>query len=398
MTSRKRGLLVAVLLVAILAGGAFVWHGRSAGKAAAASYETEAVSRGDLVHSVSANGTLNPVTLVNVGTQVSGTVNKLYVDYNSRVEKGQILLALDDSLYMAQSRQSQANLRNAQAALELAQANEQRARGLYAKEYISKQDLDTAVTAVKSAQAQVQLAQAQADKDRVNLAYTQIHSPVSGTVVDRLVDVGQTVAASFQTPTLIKIAQDLAKMQIDSSFAEADVGSIRVGQSARFTVDAFPNRQFQGRVSQVRLNPTTVQNVVTYDVVISVDNSDLTLLPGMTAFVTIGVEKRDNVLMVPNAALRFRPRQEDGKTRTKSTGAAAARPDKSERKGGPMGTVYVLRDGKPKPVRIMTGITDNRHTQVVSGELAAGDLVITGSTDDTGTQQTPQSSVRFRVM
>jgi HlyD family secretion protein len=299
---------------------------------------------------------------------------------------------------MAQSRQSQANLRNAQAALELAQANEQRARGLYAKEYISKQDLDTAVTAVKSAQAQVQLAQAQADKDRVNLAYTQIHSPVSGTVVDRLVDVGQTVAASFQTPTLIKIAQDLAKMQIDSSFAEADVGSIRVGQSARFTVDAFPNRQFQGRVSQVRLNPTTVQNVVTYDVVISVDNGDLTLLPGMTAFVTIGVEKRDNVLMVPNAALRFHPRQEDGKTRTKSTGAAAPRTDKSERKGGPMGTVYVLRDGKPTPVRIMTGITDNRHTQVVSGELAAGDLVITGSTDDTGTQQTPQSSVRFRVM
>jgi HlyD family secretion protein len=395
MTSRTRNLLVSASIVVIAAAAAFFWHGRSSGSAAAGAYQTEAVSRGDLVHSVSANGTLNPVTLVNVGTQVSGTVNRLYVDFNSRVHKGDVLLTLDDSLYSAQSRQSQAGLLNARATLELARSNEQRARGLFAKEYISKQDLDTAVTAVKSAEAQVQLAQAQADKDRVNLAYTQIRSPVSGVVVDRLVDVGQTVAASFQTPTLIKIAQDLTKMQIDSSFAEADIGSIEVGQAARFTVDAFPDRQFEGRVSQVRLNPTTVQNVVTYDVVISVSNADQTLLPGMTAFVTIAVDKRTDVLMVPNAALRFHPRQAESSASPRTAGDRAQR---AERKDGPMGTVYVLRDGKPWPVRVKTGITDNRHTQVLGGDLAAGELVITGSTEDAATQPTPQSSVRFRVM
>ncbi|NJD30708.1 MAG: efflux RND transporter periplasmic adaptor subunit [Gammaproteobacteria bacterium] len=397
MTARARKLLFLTLLAAVVAGAAYAWYRHSSTAAAAEAYETEAVARGDLVRSVSANGTLNPVTLVNVGTQVSGTVQKLYVDFNSRVEKGQLLLTLDDSLYSAQSRQSQANLRNAQAALELAQANEARARGLFAKEYISKQDLDTAVTAVKSAQAQVQLAQAQADKDRVNLAYTQIHSPVSGIVVDRLVDVGQTVAASFQTPTLIKIAQDLTKMQIDSSFAEADIGDIRVGQAVRFTVDAFPNRQFEGSVSQIRLNPTTVQNVVTYDVVISVDNADQKLLPGMTAFVTIAVAKRGNVLMVPNAALRFHPRQEAAANRSKKD-ASGGGSRREESKAGPMGTVYVLRNGKPQPVRVVTGITDNRHTEVVSGDLAEGDLLITGSTADKAGQQTPPSGVRFRVM
>jgi HlyD family secretion protein len=396
MTSRTRNLLVTVSIAVIAGATAYFWYGHSSGKAPAGDYETEAVTRGDLEHAVSANGTLNPVQLVTVGTQVSGTVNRLNVDFNSRVQKGDLLLTLDDSLYSAQSRQSQAGLLNAQASLELARSNEARARGLFAKEYISKQDLDTAVTAVKSAQAQVQLAQAQADKDRVNLAYTQIHSPVSGTVVDRLVDVGQTVAASFQTPTLIKIAQDLTKMQIDSSFAEADIGSIEVGQAARFTVDAFPDRQFEGRVSQVRLNPTTVQNVVTYDVVVSVSNADQTLLPGMTAFVTIAVEKRADVLMVPNAALRFHPSQEQGNARPKPAGGD----DGTERgggKGGPMGTVYVLRDGKPQPVRFKTGVADNRHTQVLGGDLAAGDLVITGSKEDSAPPPS-QSSVRFRVM
>jgi HlyD family secretion protein len=383
---------VIVSIAVIVGATAYFWRSHAAGKASAGDYETEAVTRGDLAHTVSANGTLNPVQLVTVGTQVSGTVNRLYVDFNSKVQKGDILLTLDDSLYSAQSRQSQANLLNAQASLELARSNEVRARGLFTKEYISKQELDTAVTAVKSAQAQVQLAQAQADKDRVNLAYTQIHSPVSGIVVDRLVDVGQTVAASFQTPTLIKIAQDLTKMQIDSSFAEADIGSIEVGQAARFTVDAFPDRQFEGRVSQVRLNPTTVQNVVTYDVVVSVSNADQTLLPGMTAFVTIAVEKRADALMVPNAALRFHPSQQPGKARTKPAGG-----DGSAERGGPMGTVYVLRDGKPQPVRIKTGVADNRHTQVLAGDLAVGDLVITGSKEDSAPPQ-PQSGVRFRVM
>jgi len=394
MSSRTRNLLLIAVVVVIVAGATALWYGRTHGTAVAGTYDTVAVARGEIVQKVSANGTLNPVTLVSVGTQVSGTVNKLYVDYNSKVTKGQLLLTLEDSLYAAQARQSEANLRNARAALELAQANEARARGLFAKEYISKQDLDTAATAVKSTQAQVQLAQAQADKDRVNLAYTEIHTPVSGIVVDRLVDVGQTVAASFQTPTLIKIAQDLTKMQIDSSFAEADIGNIRTGQSARFTVDAFPNRQFQGKVSQIRLNPTTVQNVVTYDVVISVSNDDETLLPGMTAFVMIEVARQSDVLMVPNAALRFHAKLDAGKPLGPQAGPA----ERSDKKGGPLGTVYVLRGGKPSPVRVQTGIADGRNTQVISSELAVGDLVITGSATENAQPQGQQSGVRFRVM
>ena len=205
------------------------------------------MEKGDISQTVSANGTINPVTLVSVGTQVSGTVKKLYVDFNSKVQKGQILLELDDALLAAQLKQSEANVQNAEASLDLATANEKRTRNLFALEYVAQQDLDTAIQAKKSAEAQLLLARAQLEKDRANLAYSVIRSPVSGVVVDREVDVGQTVAASLQTPTLFKIAQDLSKMQIDSNFAEADIGSIRVGQTVRFTVDAFADRRFRGR-------------------------------------------------------------------------------------------------------------------------------------------------------
>ena len=233
-------------------------------------YLTAPVERGDISVTVSANGTLNPVTLVNVGTQVSGTVRKLSVDYNSSVVRDQILAELDDRTYLAAVHQSEANVANAAAQVELAAANHKRSDDLYAKGYSARQDLDQTVQAEKSARAQWALAKAQLDRDRTNLSYSVIRSPVSGVVVSREVDVGQTVAASFQTPTLFKIAQDLSKMQIDSSFAEADVGRVRVDQTVRFTVDAFPDRDFAGVVKQVRLNPTTVQNVVTYDVVVSV--------------------------------------------------------------------------------------------------------------------------------
>ena len=234
-------------------------------------YRTQTLEKGDVSQTVSANGTINPVTLVSVGTQVSGTVKKLYVDFNSKVHKGQILLELDDALLSAQQKQSAATVQSAEATLELAIANEIRARDLFALQYVSRQELDSAVQAKKSASAQLQLARATVEKDRANLAYSVIRSPVSGVVVDRSVDVGQTVAASLQTPTLFKIAQDLSKMQIDANFAEADIGSIRVGQSVRFTVDAFPNRNFIGVVKLIRLNPTTVSNVVTYDAVINVE-------------------------------------------------------------------------------------------------------------------------------
>src|ERR1035437_9560542 len=262
-----------VVSVIVIASGYWYWQANY-GETVQQRYKTQAVEMGDVTRTVSANGTLNPVVLVSVGTQVSGTVKKLHVDFNDHVRAGQVLLELDPALYAAQVNQSEASLHNAQAGLELARANEARSRTLFDQQFISRQDLDTAIQALKSAAAQVELAQAQLAKDRTNFNYSVIRSPVSGVVVDRAVDVGQIVAASFQTPTLFRIAQDLSKMQIDSSFAEADVGSIRVGQPVRFNVDAFPNRAFNAVVKQIRLNATTQQNVVTYDVVVAVENPE----------------------------------------------------------------------------------------------------------------------------
>ncbi|MDE2118205.1 MAG: efflux RND transporter periplasmic adaptor subunit, partial [Betaproteobacteria bacterium] len=322
-----------------------------------------------------------------VGSQVSGIVKKLYADFNDHVQAGQILLELDPALNQAQLQQSLANVANAKASLELALANETRMSTLYAQEYVSRQELDTAVQALKSAQAQLALAEAQAERDRTNLAYTVIRSPVSGVVVSRAVDVGQTVAASFQTPTMFTIAQDLSKMQIDSSYAEADVGNIHEGQQATFRVDAFPDRTFNGVVNQVRLNPTTQQNVVTYDVVIAVDNSDQALMPGMTAYVSIIVAQRKEALLVPNAVLRFRPGETKagtgkpaGESGTQGAGKEGRGKNKGAADSGRTATVYVLENGQLKPVRIAVGITDNRFTEVLGGGLKEGAAVVVEDT------------------
>jgi HlyD family secretion protein len=377
---------VFMLAIAVAAGVYFFWH-NSRQPSAAERYKTESVTLGDITQTVSANGTLNPVVLVSVGTQVSGTVKKLYADFNDRVKQGQVLMELDDSLFQAQVKQSEANVSNAEAALDLATANAARTRDLYAQEYVAKQDLDQAEQAVKAAQAQLALARAQLQKDRTNLGYTVIRSPVSGVVVDRQIDVGQTVAASFQTPTLFKIAQDLRHMQIDSSFAEADVGNIREGQAVRFTVDAFPDKSFAGVVKQIRLNPTTQQNVVTYDVVVTVDNPGQILLPGMTAYVNIVTAERKNALLVPNAALRFKPKDAIAK------GDAAK--GKGEKREGDRGKVYVLENGQLKAVRVSTGITDNRVSEILSGDLKPGEAVVVEDTREAGAED--QSSARFRM-
>lgn len=379
-------------------------------------YKLVTLEKGELHQTVSANGTLNPVTLVNVGTQVSGTVRKLYVDFNAQVNQGQILAELDDSLLSAQARQSQASLVSAKASLDLAKANETRMRTLFTQDYVSRQELDQSVQALKAAQAQLNLAQAQHDKDNANLGYTIIRSPVSGVVVDRQIDVGQTVAASFQTPVLFKIAQDLSKMQIDSAFAEADVGGIRVGQPVRFTVDAFPDKAFKGEVKQIRLNPTTTSNVVTYNVVVSVDNPDLILLPGMTAYVNITTATREDVLLTPNAALRYKPAEKaDAKKTTSNSsgapggvlsgvgprmgpppGAGGGQRKKAEGGSSNKGTVYVLRDGQPTPISINLGITDSRNTEITGGEVKPGDSVIVGENTGTPASSGSGSTMRMR--
>jgi HlyD family secretion protein len=375
------------LVALVLAGGGAYWAVKRAGESPEQRYKLQAVETGEIVQTVSANGTLNPVVLVNVGTQVSGTVTKLYVDFNDKVEKGQPLLELDRSLLAAQARQSSANIGNIAATLDLARANEARMKSLFEQEYVSRQELDQAMQARKSAQAQLAQAKAAADKDQVNLNYTIIRSPVSGIVVDRVVDLGQTVAASLQTPTLIKIAQDLSEMRIDSSFAEADIGKIKEGQKVRFTVDAFPNRSFTGEVQQIRMNATVQQNVVTYNVRVSLQNPDQILLPGMTAYVNIGVARRDDALMVPNAALRFKPPEADGSVSKNGSAAGEAR-GKGKKRDSASGTVYVIDGDRLKPVAIQIGITDNRNTEVLGGELKAGDKVIVGENTTPGGKPT----------
>lgn len=365
----RKPLALTIATVVVVGGGLLAW-GYAAGNNPTERYKVQTIEAGSLTQSVSANGTLNPVILVNVGTQVSGTVKLLHVDFNAKVAKGQALAELDDTVLAAQARQSAANLQSALASQELALANEARMSALFAKEYVSKQEHDQSLQARKSAAAAVDLARAQADKDQANLSYTVIRSPVSGVVVARSVDVGQTVAASFQTPTLFQIAQDLAQMQIDTSFPEADIGNIKVGMDVRFTVDAFPGRSFGGKVRQIRFNPTTQQNVVTYNVVVAVDNPDQALMPGMTAYVNIGVAKRTDVLTVPNAALRFKPSDATAKPEAKSG---------KKKKDADAGTVYVLRDNQVQAVAVTLGITDNRSTEVVAGEITAGEQVIVGA-------------------
>ncbi len=389
MIIKQRSAFVILLILAGLGASAYLTYRHFNSASLELQYNLQAVEKGNLSLTVSANGTINPVTLVNVGTQVSGTVKKLYVDFNSRVEKGQILLELDDALLAAQLKQDLANVENSRAQLELAIANEVRTRSLYTQEYASRLELDTAVQAKKSALAQLNLSLATVEKDRANLAYSVIRSPVSGVVVDRSVDIGQTVAASLQTPTLFKIAQDLSKMQIDANFAEADIGSIRMSQAVRFTVDAYPNRNFQGEVRLIRLNPSNVQNVITYDVVINVANPEQILMPGMTAYVNIAVAERHDVLLVPNAALRFKP-VANKTMAAKLPGANKPKHDSSFAK------LYILKKGQLMSVNVKPGITDSRNTEIISGELQIGDQLILSDAPSSPPPQTA-SSPRMRM-
>ncbi|WP_024930622.1 efflux RND transporter periplasmic adaptor subunit [Methylophilus sp. OH31] len=389
---RIKNILVVLLLIAI-AAAAYWYYKQTHQPKPEDLYRLDEVTQGHVEQTVSANGTLNPVSLISVGTQVSGIVRKMYVDFNDVVKKDQVLLELDSTLFNAQIAQSKGSVRNNEAAVELAIANEKRMRQLYAQEYVSKQELDTAVQVLKSARAQLETARGLLARDVTNLNFSIIRSPVSGVVVNRVVDVGQTVAASFQTPTLIQIAQDLANMQIDTSFAEADIGKIKEGQKVNFNVDAFPDRSFEGVVKQLRLNSTNTSNVVTYNVVVSVDNQDLTLLPGMTAYVNIIVDKARHALLVPNAALRYKPKLSasatpdrsvpevgggEGKRGWRKHGAKGEGqgPSTSAATGGAMGKIYVLRAGQAVMVRVHTGITDGRSTAVSGEGLAAGDKVI----------------------
>jgi HlyD family secretion protein len=373
--------LINIALILAFIFGAYYVYQLSHKKKPEDLYRLQPVKIGDIEQNVTANGTINPVSLVNVGTVVSGRVKKIYVNYNDQVKKGQILLELEDELFKAKIAESLGNVKDNEASLELARANESRMRSLFEKEYVSKQELDQSVQALKSAEAQLSTTKAQLKRDQTNYSYSIIKSPVSGVIVDRVVDVGQTVAASLQTPTLFKIAQDLSEMQINSSFAEADIGRIHVNQIAKFNVDAFPNKNFEGMVKQIRLNPTNTANVVTYDVVISVDNPEQLLLPGMTAYVNINFAKHDNVLLVPNAALRYRPKNEEllamKKDKKPEVNISKVKSDDLD-----YGKIYVLRNNKPEMIRVKTIITNGKFTEIISTDIKPNEFVITADLEN----------------
>jgi HlyD family secretion protein len=443
----KRHWLIAIgVVLAIALFAAFAFKGSDK-----AQYFTSKVDRGDIREVVEATGTINAVITVQVGSQVSGTISHLYADFNSRVKKGQVVAQIDPSLFEGALLQAKADLANAQANLTAGKANVEKAKatdvqakadygrnqGLAKEGVVSPQQLDLARAnadssdaAVSAAEAQVVQAAAQVQQKeaavavaKTNLDYTTIHAPIDGTVIARNVDVGQTVAASLQAPTLFTIAQDLTKMQVYASTDESDVGMIKVGQMVTFKVDAFPKETFTGRVSQIRMNATTVQNVVTYNTIIDFDNPELKLFPGMTAYITIPVATAQNVLRVPNGALRYKPDMKADEIRTLYQKYGLARTEQAQNNseapnaGGASGKQYRARaqgeqgggtgnaqapsdntqtrvprmdvavvwklrpDKTLEPVRIRTGITDHTITevaQVMNGQLNEGDQLVTG--------------------
>jgi HlyD family secretion protein len=363
----------------------------------AANYQTATITRGPITQAVTATGTLNPVVNVQVGSQVSGNIAKLFVDFNSQVKAGQVVAQIDPALFQATVTQAEGDLANAQAALELAKVNAKRTQELFAKKTSSEADVDQAIANLHQGEANVKIKQGALDKAKADLDHCTITSPIDGVVISRSVDVGQTVAASLQAPVIFAIANDLTKMQIDANVAEADVGVVKVDQNVDFTVDAFPMQTFQGKVVQVRNAPITVQNVVTYDTVIGVSNPDLKLKPGMTANVSIIVAHKDDVLQIKNAALRYRPPDatpvETKRTSTSRPGRPGGGRSSAGQEGRAERTVYVLPSGasRPQPVQVKTGISDGITTEVIEG-LKEGDRVVTAELASTTTAPSPPAN------
>lgn len=335
-------------------------------------YETQPIEKHTITQVVEASGTINPVNIVSVGSTVSGPISKIYVDYNSMVKKGQLLAEIDPRLSKQTVEQNraaiasaQANLRDMQANAEMSRKTLRRYQNLYKRNFVPKSELDQAINDYKSdmakissARADIAKAQAQCRGAELSLSYTKIVAPVDGMIISREIDVGQAVAASFQAPELFTIAQDLQKMQIEVNVSEADIGKVKEGQDVEYTLDGYPDTTFKGKVTQVRISPTTVSNVVTYSVIVGVDNKDLKLKPGMTANVSIITAKHENVLCVPNFALKFTPNPEG---------------PKYEKQG-----IWVLIKHHLKRIEIATGLSDDSYTEVISPYIKEGDTVIVG--------------------
>lgn len=403
--TRKRIVISIGVLALVGAAGAYYQYTQSKPKDEEPKYRTALVDMGNITQTVTASGTLNPVALINVGSQVSGTVVELNADFNDRVKKGQVLLKLDPTIFNAQIKQSEASLASAEASKRLAQANMERNQKLVTQNYISGSALDQSKREVEVADANIKLARAQLDRVQADLNNSVIRSPIDGVIIKRTIDMGQTVAASFQTPNLFQIARDLTKMQIDTNVSEADVGALKNGLSARFVVDAYPDREFDATLRQFRLAATVLQNVVTYNVVLDVDNKDELLKPGMTAQVRLVVGNRQNVLRIPTAALRYKLSDEEIAKEEKAKKNAAkkdpaAAPNLPAPKLVPLPEaeddvafrsknettrsfkIYKLdAKNQAKAVDIKIGVSNFRYTEVVSGDIKASDQVVIRAID-----------------
>ncbi len=365
---KKKIIIILLIIIPVVSG--IVFYSQQSKKI---KYISEPVKERTITQIVEATGTIEPVNTVDIGSQVSGLINEIYVDYNSEVKKGQLLAQIDTSLFEAQLQQSLANINNAKASLAQNQAvlaydekTYKRYKNLYARNLVSKDDVDSAEAAYKSdlakvsaSKAAIMQAKANYDTASANMRYTRIVSPVDGIVISKEVEVGQTVAASFQTPTLFTVAEDLNKMRIETSVSEADIGKVKEGQEVQYTLDGYPDSVFKGVVTQVRLSPTTESNVVTYVVIIEVENDEGKLMPGMTANVSIITDKKEHVLTVPNGALKF---------------TLADNKQKYEHKG-----IWIKQKNKPVRITIDTGVSDDSYTEIISKEIKAGDEVYIGT-------------------
>jgi HlyD family secretion protein len=381
---KNKKLILIFLSILLIGSGAYYFKRSGKGEIA---FQTSKVERGEIRISVTATGKLSPLSSVQVGTQVSGTVSKIYVDFNSQVKKGQVIAEIDKTYLAVAVQDARANVEKAQIQLDQAQYDFDRMKKLYDEKVVAQTEYQVSYSTYKTAKTNLNSMQSQLNRALINMKYATITAPIDGVVISRSVDIGQTVAASFNTPTLFTIANDLTKMQVEASVDEADIGQVKVGQKVSFTVDAFPNDVFEGLVKQVRLLPTVTSNVVTYTVIIEVANPDLKLLPGMTANINVSVEVKEDVLKIPKSALRFIPDEElladymknlpDSLKQKDSSG----KKDKGSKKGnkkpglGQRGKVWIKRGDQIFPVRVFTGLSDGTFIEV-KGKLKEEDEVV----------------------
>lgn len=393
-------IVVSTLILALIGGLTYWYFIREEKKPI--NYRFEQITRGDIKVLVTATGSLSAVQTVQVGTQVSGTILKLFTDFNDKVKTGQIVAQIDPTFLEAQVRDAQANLQRTSAQLNEAKRNFRRIKTLLEKKLAPQSDYDKALAEFETSDALKKQSEAQLERTNINLRYATIRSPIDGVVISRQVDVGQTVAASFASPTLFTIANDLTKMQVQASVDEADIGKVQVGQSVTFTVDSYPEQEFIGTVKQVRLSPSVVQNVVTYTVIIDVPNEELKLMPGMTATVSILIEEQKNVLKVPTLALRFQPSQDEteidsnvvlknkdslksknknliAKNNIDSISIETLVPIKKIKNS----KIWILNsNNKLVSIQIKTGLVDGTFTEIFNGTIKEGDEVVVGVVQD----------------